>query len=103
MPAPAPPVPPSTAVPDAAPASSSGSSSAPELDAERDHLATARAALSRMRARTAGLDASAGGDGVSRQLLESALARRVRALADDPGVPLFFGRLDLARAADGTG
>jgi DNA helicase IV len=80
----------------------------PDLGSERDHLTASRAALSRMRARTSGLDASAAGDWVSRQFLESALARRMKALADDPAVPLFFGRLDYtddheAGAVDGQG
>jgi hypothetical protein len=47
-----------------------------------------------MRARTSGLDPSAAGDWVSRQFLESAMARRMQALKDDAQVPLFFGRLD---------
>jgi DNA helicase IV len=46
-----------------------------------------------MRAKTAGLDSSAAGDWVSRQFLESAMYRRMKALEDDPSVPLFFGRL----------
>ena len=69
----------------------------PDLTTERDHLAASRAALARMRDRTAGLDSSAAGDAVSRQFLESAMLRRMRALADDPTVPLFFGRLDYDR------
>jgi len=47
-----------------------------------------------MRERTSALDAAAAGDWVSRQFLESAILRRMKALADDPTVPLFFGRLD---------
>ena len=50
-----------------------------------------------MRDRTAGLDSAAAGDWVSRQFLESAMLRRMKALADDPTVPLFFGRLDYDR------
>ncbi|HEX4977355.1 MAG TPA: AAA family ATPase [Nocardioides sp.] len=65
-----------------------------ELEHERRHLAGSRAALARMRERTSALDASAAGDWVSRQFLESAILRRMKALADDPTVPLFFGRLD---------
>ncbi len=68
-----------------------------ELEAERSHLAGSRTALGRMRDRTAGLDAAAAGDWVSRQVLESALHQRMRALADDPTVALFFGRLDYDR------
>ena len=66
----------------------------PDLAAERRHLAESRSALGRMRDRTASLDSSAAGDWVSRQFLESAILRRMKALADDPTVPLFFGRLD---------
>ena len=66
----------------------------PTLAAETRHLADARAALTRMRARAEALDAAAAGDWVSRQFLESTFALRRKALADDPSVPLFFGRLD---------
>ena len=65
-----------------------------DLNAEREHLTGSRAALARMRARTASLDSAAAGDWVSRQFLESAIYRRMKALEDDPTVPLFFGRLD---------
>lgn len=65
-----------------------------DLDAEQAHLDESRRQLRRMRERTAALDASAGGDWVSREYLESAFALRMRQLADDPAVPLFFGRLD---------
>jgi hypothetical protein len=76
------------------------SPSAPDLDtdptlaAEQRHLADARAALARMRGRAEALDSAAAGDWVSRKYLESAFALRRKALADDPTVPLFFGRLD---------
>jgi DNA helicase IV len=70
----------------------------PDLAGERHHLAASRAALARMRARTASLDSSAAGDWVSQQVLESAIYRRMKALADDPTVPLFFGRLDYTEA-----
>ncbi|MGN6129995.1 MAG: HelD family protein, partial [Nocardioidaceae bacterium] len=75
-----------------------------DLARERAHLAASRAALGRMRERTAALDSSAAGDWVSRQFLESAIYLRMKALADDPTVPLFFGRLDYAEsgaASDG--
>ncbi len=72
----------------------------PELAAERRHLARSRTALSRMRERTAALDSSAAGDWISRQFLEWAFVRRMKALADDPTVPLFFGRLDYAGEHD---
>ncbi|QNN54848.1 AAA family ATPase [Nocardioides mesophilus] len=51
-----------------------------------------------MRDRTAALDSAAAGDWVSQQFLESAILRRMKALADDPTVPLFFGRLDYDEA-----
>ena len=66
------------------------------LEREQAHLARSRAALARMRARTAALDTSAAGDWVSRQALESTIYLRMKALEDDPAVPLFFGRLDYA-------
>jgi DNA helicase IV len=65
-----------------------------DLAHERAHLAAARAGLARMRERTSRLDTSAAGDWVSRIVLESTVYRRMQALADDPTVPLFFGRLD---------
>ena len=46
-----------------------------------------------MRAHTAGLTAL-GADHVSTEHLKQALHRRMKALEDDPDVPLFFGRLD---------
>jgi len=67
----------------------------PELAAERHHLTASRAALARMRTAVAGLSAQ-GGDGVSTEYLRAALWHRMRALEDDPEVPLFFGRIDLA-------
>jgi DNA helicase IV len=69
-----------------------------DLSTERTHLAESRAALARMRERTAALDSSAAGDWVSQQYLESAIYQRMRALEDDPSVPLFFGRLDYTDA-----
>ena len=63
------------------------------LATEQDHLAESRAALRRMREHTAGLQAF-GGDHVSTEHLKQALYRRMKALEDDPEVPLFFGRLD---------
>ncbi|MCW2765736.1 MAG: family ATPase [Nocardioides sp.] len=65
-----------------------------ELAAEQAHLEESRRQLARMRDRTASMDASAGGDWVSREYLESTFALRMRQLADDPTIPLFFGRLD---------
>ena len=71
-----------------------------ELVAEQAHLDESRRQLHRMRERTAALDASAAGDWVSREYLESAFALRMRQLADDPAVPLFFGRLDYGNDED---
>jgi DNA helicase IV len=68
----------------------------PELQREREHLARSREQLERMRERTASLDSAAAGDWVSREFLESTFALRMRQLADDPTVPLFFGRVDYA-------
>ncbi len=66
----------------------------PALSRERAHLAESRRQLARMRERTSRLDSAAAGDWVSRAFLESALYLRMKALEDDPTVPLFFGRLD---------
>jgi DNA helicase IV len=63
------------------------------LARERIHLTESRAALERMRKHTASLEAF-GGDHVSTAHLKQALYRRMKALEDDPTVPLFFGRLD---------
>ena len=63
------------------------------LERERRHLSDARTALRRMREHTAGLTAI-GGDHVSTEHLKQVLYRRMKALEDDPVVPLFFGRLD---------
>jgi DNA helicase IV len=63
------------------------------LTRERIHLSESRDALQRMRQRTASLEAF-GGDHVSTEHLKQALYRRMKALEDDPSVPLFFGRLD---------
>ena len=68
----------------------------PELHTEQRHLAESRAQLIRMRERTAGMDSSAAGDWVSREFLESTFKLRMRQLADDPSIPLFFGRIDYA-------
>src|SRR5690606_168575 len=76
------------AVPETAPAAQ-----ASELESERRHLAQSRAALARMREKVSGLQAH-GGDGVSTEYLKAALWRRMKALEDDPDIPLFFGRLD---------
>ncbi len=67
-----------------------------ELAAEQSHLAYARTQLARMRERTSRLDGAGAADWVSREYLESALALRMKQLADDPTIPLFFGRIDAA-------
>jgi DNA helicase IV len=74
-----------------------------DLQAEQVHLDESRAALARMRARTESLDSAAAGDWVSREFLESAFAERRKALADDPNVPLFFGRVDYLPDAPDVG
>jgi DNA helicase IV len=63
------------------------------LARERIYLSESRVALQRMRQRTASLEAF-GGDHVSTEHVKQALYRRMKALEDDPTVPLFFGRLD---------
>ena len=63
------------------------------LARERLHLSESRAALQRMRQHAASLEAF-GGDHVSTEHLKQALYRRMKALEDNPTVPLFFGRLD---------
>src|SRR5690242_8580164 len=75
------------------PADSHGDSARPELTQEQDHLTESRAALARMRERTASMDALSG-DRVSGEYLKLTLYRRMKALEDDPEIPLFFGRLD---------
>lgn len=67
-----------------------------EITAERAHLAAARAALGRMRERAERLFATGdgvAGDALGAESLGTALARRVAELADDPKIPLFFGKL----------
>jgi DNA helicase IV len=66
-----------------------------ELTAEQEHLAESRAALHQMHTKVSGLRAD-GGNAVSTEYLKAALYRRMKALEDDPEVPLFFGRLDYA-------
>ena len=67
-----------------------------DLASEQQHLTESRTQLRRMRDRTASMDASAGGDWVSREYLQSTFVLRMQQLADDPTIPLFFGRLDYA-------
>ena len=51
-----------------------------------------------MRKKVESLDSSTAGNWVSVEILDATLARRLEQLADDPDVPLFFGRID--RTAD---
>ncbi|OOC55662.1 MULTISPECIES: HelD family protein [Nocardiopsis] len=69
----------------------------PGLQAERDHLAAARDALRRMREDVEDSELVLGdvvNDKVTNAALRRGRARRLAALADVPGAPLFFGRLD---------
>jgi DNA helicase IV len=68
------------------------------LDLEIAHLATAREALTRMRAETADWRLAVGGNAVSTAQLKQALYRRMLSLEISPDVPLFFGRIDYAEA-----
>lgn len=64
-----------------------------ELAAEQGHLHRARAELSRMREHTLSLQAD-GGDAIAGEALAQTLWLRAKALQDDPGTALFFGRID---------
>jgi DNA helicase IV len=68
-----------------------------ELANEQAHLTQSRSALSRMRERTESMGAM-GGDRFSQEYLRFTLWKRMKALEDDPEVPLFFGRLDYLNA-----
>jgi DNA helicase IV len=76
-----------------------GDSARPELAHEQDHLTESRAALARMRERTASMEALSG-DRVSGEYLKFTLYKRMKALEDDPDIPLFFGRLDYGHQVD---
>ncbi|MEU6138494.1 AAA family ATPase [Nocardioides sp. NPDC047086] len=69
-----------------------------DLDAEREHLAASRQDLARMRRKVESLDSSTAGNWVSAEILDATLAHRLEQLADDPDVPLFFGRIDRTAA-----
>jgi DNA helicase IV len=84
------------------PAADHGDSARPELAQEQQHLTESRAALARMRERTASMEALSG-DRVSGEFLKFTLWKRMKALEDDPEVPLFFGRLDYGHQAGGSG
>ena len=64
-----------------------------ELAAERAHLERARTELERMREHTLSLQAD-GGDAIAGEALARTLWLRAKALQDDPGTTLFFGRVD---------
>ncbi|TQL68081.1 DNA helicase IV [Nocardioides albertanoniae] len=70
-----------------------------ELDAERAHLDASRQDLARMRRKVESLDSTDAGNWVSAEILDATLARRLEQLADDPDIPLFFGRIDRTAAA----
>ncbi|SDJ71737.1 DNA helicase IV [Nocardioides sp. YR527] len=72
-----------------------------DLDAERAHLAASRNDLARMRRKVESLDSSTAGNWVSAEILDATLAQRLEQLADDPDVPLFFGRIDRTDAVGG--
>jgi DNA helicase IV len=73
-----------------------------EISREQAHLQQSREALHRMRERTASMEALSG-DRVSGEYLKFTLWKRMKALEDDPSVPLFFGRLDYGgSASDGV-
>ena len=70
-----------------------------ELTAERHHLTESRTALRRMREHAQALyytGDKVAGDAYTAEQLGRHMARRVAELADDPTIPLFFGRLELA-------
>jgi DNA helicase IV len=70
-----------------------------ELTDEREHLAASRAALRRMREHAEELFRAGdkvAGDAYSAETLGTTLRRRIAELADDPTIPLFFGKLDFA-------
>ena len=69
-----------------------------DLAAEQAHLARARDELARMREHTLSLTAD-GGDALAGEALAQTLWLRAKALQDDPGTTLFFGRLDTAEDA----
>ncbi len=70
----------------------------PEIATEQSHLVESRMALARMRDRTAAMEALSG-DRVSGQYLKFTLWQRMKALEDDPEIPLFFGRLEYGQQA----
>lgn len=80
-------------MPAAPPRTASTADPAAELAHERGHLARARTELARMREHTLSLQAD-GGDAIAGEALARTLWLRAKALQDDPGTTLFFGRVD---------
>jgi DNA helicase IV len=72
---------------------SSPSTTDPVLSAETDHLFRARESLGHMRERADHI-ADYGVDALASEALGAVRAQRLKALADDPKVPPFFGRID---------
>jgi DNA helicase IV len=70
-----------------------------ELKAERHHLEFAHECLDDMRVRAEGI-VDVAGDAFSAEALGRAKAQRLAALTIEPGVPLFFGRLDLGATGE---
>ena len=83
------------------PPANPGDSARPEIAHEQAHLTESRAALARMRDRTASMEALSG-DRVSAEYLKFTLWKRMKALEDDPDIPLFFGRLDYGHQVEGS-
>ncbi|HUD38316.1 MAG TPA: ATP-binding domain-containing protein [Streptosporangiaceae bacterium] len=69
---------------------------------EREHLTKSREYLRLMRQDVLSLPALAG-DRVSQEYLKADLYHRAESLRDLPDTPLFFGRLDYAQTAGGSG
>lgn len=79
------------------PADPSSASARADLLSEQAHLDESRRALERMRERSTSMSAYAG-DRLSGEYLKFTRYQRMKALEDDPDVPLFFGRLDYAES-----
>src|SRR3954447_8784938 len=73
----------------------------PVLTAERAHLDRAADCLTEMRAAASAIT-DAGVDAWASERLAAARAERLRALAADPHVPAFFGRIDTDTPLDGA-
>jgi DNA helicase IV len=74
-----------------------------ELELERAHLKTSRAALKAMRERAEVLFTvgdKVAGDAYSSETLGRQMAQRIKELTDNPDTPLFFGKLTLDHVED---